>query len=228
MSKKPNRLTRRRFLGATLVTGMAATGAGAGTYALFQDTEKSTGNAVQMGTMDLVLTNDDTGDQPYTDGVSGSFTLDNARPGDTFEGNIAFKNAGTLDADHLELDFGVNETEGTYSGTDDDADTKDGAVGMARQVEVINFNYPNKGSDSYVYEDDLTNGNGNGFVDVDDLVNHNEDVLSRLQPAPKTDGHTALSIDLKWRDLPSNNDFQGDTLEIIVTASLHQKESQDA
>ena len=46
-------LNRRRVLSGLGVIGLASAGAGAGTMALFSDTETSSGNAVQAGTLDL-------------------------------------------------------------------------------------------------------------------------------------------------------------------------------
>ena len=47
------KLTRRRALGGLAAAGAASAAAGAGTMALFSDTESSSGNTVQAGTLDL-------------------------------------------------------------------------------------------------------------------------------------------------------------------------------
>ena len=53
MSDKKIELNRRRVLGGLITVGGAAAAAGAGTFALFSDTETSSGNTIQAGTLSL-------------------------------------------------------------------------------------------------------------------------------------------------------------------------------
>ena len=94
--------------------------------------------------------------------------------------------------------------------------------------------------------------NGNGLIDLADLADNEWGVLDNLEPpspgsADKTTFYLALYIydtdeminDGNLQNVPNNvtddeyqgeyenNDFQGDELDITVTAHLHQEESQD-
>ena len=80
-------LNRRRVLGALGTVGVASAGAGAGTFALFSDTESSTGNSVQAGTLDLTLSN----------GGSATLTASDVAPGDSGTSVLQLNNDGNLD-----------------------------------------------------------------------------------------------------------------------------------
>lgn len=80
-------LNRRRVLGALGTVGVASAGAGAGTFALFSDTESSTGNSVQAGTLDLTLGN----------GGSATLSASNVAPGDSGSDVLQVNNDGNID-----------------------------------------------------------------------------------------------------------------------------------
>ncbi|WP_277555482.1 TasA family protein [Halobaculum limi] len=80
-------LNRRRVLGALGTVGVASAGAGAGTFALFSDTETSSGNSVQAGTLDLTLGN----------GGSATLTASEVAPGDSGVSALQVNNDGNLD-----------------------------------------------------------------------------------------------------------------------------------
>lgn len=149
-------LNRRRVLAGLGTIGVASAGAGAGTFALFSDTETSSGNTVQAGTLDL------------SDGVSSeSFSVgtgsDGLKPGDKGEAYFGLTNDGTLDGS---LDFTVSNvsvsqarsseakdeytageytvTRGTFFAGDPsvvDAEIPFGDVGLdAPQTTTVNLN----------------------------------------------------------------------------------------
>lgn len=212
------RLTRRQFLSSAVVTGVTAAGAGAGTYAYLQDTEESSNNTIAMGTLDLIVSD---GDEGFGDGVSGTWTASNMKPGDTVWGNLSLQNDGSLEADYVELSFDYEETESAGPNGSNEADTApDTADGMAKQFEVITLGY-----DSGNILRNLSDANGNGRVDVDDLVaSENAGAMDGLTAPPAANGGTeALVLELKFVDEPSNNRYQGDTLDITVTMALHQE-----
>ncbi|GGM67158.1 putative ribosomally synthesized peptide with SipW-like signal peptide [Halarchaeum rubridurum] len=229
------RLTRRKLLAGLGTIGAAGAASGAGTFALFSDSEASTGNEIDMGTMDLVVRDGDSGDG-FGDGVSGTFTVENAKPGDTMNGSVELKNAGSIAADHVELGFSVSPTEGSYGGTDG-GDTQDGATGMAGQFGVGQFDYPKDGSGPYdtLDVDGLDAGaDGPEMATLADLVDGtNADELDDLNPPPEPDGTRTLDIGLKWLDdaehdlTHPNNDFQGDTLDVTIHFALAQEPDQD-
>ena len=87
-------LNRRRVLGALGVVGAASAGAGAGTFALFSDTETSSGNSVQAGTLDLEVDSGSTLPIDVTD----------AQPGDGQRRVATLNNIGSLSGS---LDVGI-------------------------------------------------------------------------------------------------------------------------
>ncbi|MFB6176159.1 MAG: TasA family protein, partial [Halobaculum sp.] len=84
-------LTRRRVLGGALTVGAASAATGAGTLALFSDTEQSSGNTVSAGTLDLTADGDD--DATTTLSVGGS----TVEPGASGSGATTLSNAGSID-----------------------------------------------------------------------------------------------------------------------------------
>lgn len=222
-------LTRRKLLGGVAATGAAAVGAGAGTMALFSDTEQSTGNSISAGTLDLVVADSDEG---FGDGVSATWTLSNAKPGDSVLADLTLQNAGSLSADHVELGFDVTETEAAGPTGTDESDTSPGtAAGMAEQFEVTVMAY-----DGTNVLGGLSDANGNGIVDLADLVAGNDAVLDDLSPPPAANGGTeSLFLQLRWAHDSEfatgvsgvNNDYQGDELTVTVTMALHQDGSQN-
>ena len=117
-------LNRRRVLGALGVVGAASAGAGAGTFALFSDTETSSGNSVQAGTLDLTLGN----------GGSATLTASDVAPGDSSTSMVKVNNVGTIDGS---LDVNVSNV------TSVDADPEpEQALDDIREF-TINYGYDN-------------------------------------------------------------------------------------
>ncbi|HET7325193.1 MAG TPA: TasA family protein [Halococcus sp.] len=221
------RLTRRRLLGGVATMGVAAAIGGVGTMARFRDEESSTDNSVQAGTFDLKLGDNNQG---FGDGVSGSWTFSNAKPGDEFNGVVYLENTGSVPADHVELRFDYDEIEASGNGADEGDTQPNSAVGMAKQFEILQMEYPWGAS----ILDDLTDANGNGIIDLDDLTQPaNAAALDNLTPPPPAgDGFRNLNIRFRFADDSqftggSNNDVQGDKLTFTVTFALHQTSSQD-
>jgi predicted ribosomally synthesized peptide with SipW-like signal peptide len=114
----------RKVLAAFLIVGLVATIAGAGIYAYFSDTEASTGNTLTAGTLDLKVSHSSAG--PWSDGVSGTWTLSNMKPGDeTPTASVFFKNFGSIASSTLEITCSYTVTEETPQ-TESDTDPPHG------------------------------------------------------------------------------------------------------
>lgn len=105
-------MTGNRSLWASLlVIGLAATAAGAGTFAQFSDTETSATNVIQAGTLDL---------QPED---AGSLLFDDlaAAPGiQVGTESVDLENGGSIDGHHVEVDVsGLTENDGPLAADDD-------------------------------------------------------------------------------------------------------------
>ncbi|MFB6135687.1 MAG: TasA family protein [Halobacteriaceae archaeon] len=228
------KLTRRRLLGGVTAAGLAAGGAGAGTFAYFTDSATSADNSVQAGTMDLKLSD---GDEDAQDGVSGTITVSNLVPGGPqYGGEVTLENAGTLEADHVEIDFDVAENEASHGPGSDEADTApSSAAGFAEMIQVDSLLYP-KDSDPNQTNllGSVSDSNGNGIVDLEDVANHG--VFDQLEPPPPSNGGTeSLDVQLSFVSEQSAaysgsrvaNDYQGDEVDITIDFALAQADGQD-
>lgn len=132
MNGKDIELTRRRVLGGVATIGAASAAAGAGTFALFSDTEESTGNTVTAGTLNLELAT-------ASDGTVSAINVANAVPGQT-EGYVIFslENSGSIDGTSLSVDVnGIVDTDGTAAEFEGDGGVDpDGTGGLSEVLEV--------------------------------------------------------------------------------------------
>ncbi|WP_134668766.1 TasA family protein [Halorussus marinus] len=205
-------LTRRRLLGGLATTGVAAGGAGAGTWAYFSDTESSDGNSVQAGTMNLDLQN---GGSTVRYSFTGAAPGGKAKSGAYSSGFFAqLHNTGSVDGDHVEIDFRNTELEDgdgdpstdetvVGDGGAPESDPVDGAEGMAEYVYVEKLAYieeydsggspvsmitlVNDGEAKASPGDDhyIQDTNGNSFIDLADLAaSANDDALDGFAPPP--------------------------------------------
>lgn len=126
MSDKKLELNRRRVLAGIGVIGAASAGAGAGTMALFSDTESSSGNTVQAGTLDLKVA----GQNPLTANEAfGPFA-----PGDSKSYNVPLKNVGTIQG---VLDFRLSGTNSEGDNPESEPETQtDGDLGDHLMVTI--------------------------------------------------------------------------------------------
>lgn len=233
-------LTRRRLLGSVAVTGAATAGAGAGTWAYFTDSETSSGNEVSAGTLDLGITDGGSIEWTITDGVPGG-------PNSWDDQDVHLYNTGTIEADHVELDFENHPSEdddgdlGTGASYGPESDPTDGASGMAEYVRVNKLAYQDTGGNVVLTlvsngqpvdnsgRPDVQDVNGNGYVDLDDLAaTENEDALDNITPVPPAGGsdsdsstQTTVTIEVEVAS-GMTNDYQGDVLTTEVTFSLQQ------
>jgi len=211
----------RKFILSVLAIILALGLAGTGALAYFSDTETSMGNTYTAGTFDLKVADPNQDGAGY-DGVSQTWVMSNMIPGtSTVSSKVWFRNAGSIPANHLEI--AVSNT--VIDGPGPESDTEEGTTDMARVIEITSMKYtPPAGTgpviDCLAW---LTDKNGNGIKDLDDLQELGIDSL----PPPKISPFitTELEITLKFHS-SADNDYQGDTFISTFTFTLNQDSSQ--
>lgn len=111
-------LTRRRVLSGLVTVGGASAAAGAGTVAYFSDTESSSGNTVQAGTLDLKLGGQDK-TVTFLD-VSGIM------PGDQGAATLELDNSGSVQGTVSVTVDAIRDYENGYDG--DESNGQDGTL----------------------------------------------------------------------------------------------------
>lgn len=228
---------------AFILVGLVFAGMGYGTWAVYQDTETSSGNYVQAGTLNLVL----------TDGVlnaDSQWVITNGYPGQPGltggDGQIKIYNVGDVDAGNVKVwftfdcyeDDNGNPDDGANSGPESDTD-QTGVGDWLKEIKVTRIRY--SGDDALSDPNiDIVNDNGNqwdsnyvqdlngnGYIDLHDLANQ---VITGLYP-PETEGnpstlegYTAFELDFQIIDTGSpQNDWQGDYCIMTVHVTLEQE-----
>lgn len=210
MADKVFKLTRRRALGGLLTIGAGSAAAGVGTFALFNDTESSTENTLQAGTLSL------------TDGASSaSFSATGLAPGDetdTFE--VDLENDGSLDGS-LDIDLTLTENDSdATAGDDGDADAS--VADLAGVLDVTTFE---------VGSLDVLDDRFGGSATLADVVAANSDAAdgdddSNVQDIDLESGETkTFSFALAMQE-SAGNEFQADGLDIQFDFELNQRDSQ--
>ena len=170
MSEDNINLSRRKILGATAAVGVAGTGAGVGTSALFSDEESFENNSITAGELDLYVdyqtsvtqdgvgTGSTTGSGTIQDGESGQYQIADVKPGDSGElefdpkivDNSGWVFVGSVDGvtdyenGRTEPEMEVDNSGGgnLENGTNDGA--PNGELSEAIQV-TVKYNDPNGG-----------------------------------------------------------------------------------
>ncbi len=207
MPEKVFKLTRRRALGGLLTIGAGSAAAGVGTFALFNDTESSTENTLQAGTLSLA------------DGASSaSFSATGLAPGDetdTFE--VDLENDGTLDGS-LDIDLALTENDSdATAGDDGDADAS--VADLAGVLDVTTFE---------VGSLDVLADRFGGSATLADVVANNagEDDDSNVRDIALASGETkTFSFALEMQE-SAGNEFQADGLDVQFDFELNQRDSQ--
>jgi len=220
-------LTRRRALGALLTIGAGSAAAGAGTFALFSDTEESSNNTIQAGTLDLT-----TGESS-----SLSFDMTNLAPGTSVVSSesVTLVSDGSLDGS-LDIDVAVTGNDGTATeGTTNNVS----ANKMAKAIEVTELTYggtnlltsqnvgsvtmgTDDGFDSEVSYTSLYNITTNDWADTDDGETTENDFIDLGDPG---ESGTDFTLSLKFRS-EAGNAYQNDGIDVTFTFVLNQQNSQ--
>jgi predicted ribosomally synthesized peptide with SipW-like signal peptide len=221
-----------------LVVLIGALAVGVGSWALWSDTDASTSNTVNDGTMDLAIngSNND---------VSGSFSLTDSQPGDNTSQTFVLENDGTTEADHVEIALSSSENDSESEPADTELNAELDAGETASLTRVTQYEYRN---DAGVTQEDLltgvndSNGNGNGIIDLQDVQNQagSADDLNAPQANPGNTTQLALTLEVADDDdgnfIKGGNttgsltgvdeDIMGDGVDITVEFTLNQEASQ--
>jgi len=217
---------------------------GASTYAWFSDTETSTGNTFQAGTLDLKMEDPTTGN--WVDGVTQTWTMSNMVPGVSEKfGKIELGSFGSLTGDHLEItcSYAVNDDPDVESDTD--KETCLYPERFARYMEITLMAYTNdqwwfnlltgqKYIGAYpstttpdgapqakwrVDDQESSSQPGYGVISLYDL---NQDPIDDL--TPPDGGNTQFRMTVKLHST-ADNGIQGDTLNLTMIFTLNQDAS---
>lgn len=199
--------------------------ASAGTWAQYIDTEKSSGNSLTAGTLDLYMTD-------HGPIIDREWTLTNMVPGTSYRpGQLNLYNKGTTEADHVEIAFStVCRDPGYEAGANEESDILDGASGMDSYLRVDSMAYsPFSGNpESLVHngvstDPSIKDLNNNGYIDLADL---NGLTLDNL-PAPRANMQDHRDFDMTVSfDKSAPNGYQGDECTLTLTFTLNQDPSQ--
>jgi len=219
----------KKILASILIIAVASTLLGAGTIAYFSDTETSKGNTFTVATgPDLKLSHSSTG--PWTDGVTGTWTLDDMEPGDeTPLGQVFFKNFGSASSTMtITCNYTVTE-ESPQTESDTDPNTDEHPDEMAKYMVITYIHYRN----DYVDIDCLTGRDSGGPVNEDwritdtdtdgriTLHDLKQDPLVNLpSPDAQPEEYTHLDMRIKF-DESAGNDFQGDIFDLTMIFTLN-------
>lgn len=193
--------TARRGLVVSLLTIALATGVGAyGTFAYFSDSGESTSNLFTAGTLDLKLDSQDD--------VGAILSAGNFAPGDAASGDVVLTNDGSIssyDADGHNVTLIV---EADVAQTDADGASTD----MASYLRLDTLAY-----DGASVLGQVSDANGNGYEDLDDLAQTQLTGLDDPGSAGKT-----FELTVGFHQ-DAGNDLQGDQVDATFGFTLQQQ-----
>ena len=189
------------------------------TFAFFSDEETSNDNLFSAGTLDLVLCDDDEGDEPCPteesplDSTTASFGASDLAPGETAgAGFVELRNTGSLDIAEVELSAAATQTGGgidsiladvlelTISTGADNACT--GGTDQTAAIEVAV-------------------GNGDGTLTMSEFNGDTYDAL----PGITAGSNYFLCMSVTMDDT-AGNVYQGDSNDLDLTFTANQDVSQ--
>ncbi len=230
-----------RSFAALALFGLAVMFVAYTTFAVFQDTEVSGGNRIQLGTLDLVLTDG----IPSADGQWNIWGGYPGNPGLTQgDGEIHIYNTGDVSAKSVKIwftfdcyeDDNGNPSDGYKPGPESDSN-QTGVGNWLKEIKVTEIRYsenngrPNIGivydnGDSWdtSYISDLDN---DGMITLYDLSQ--QEITGLYAPQTNGDpsantGYTAFEMSFKIIDTGSEQNYwQGDVCIITVHVKLEQE-----
>lgn len=199
----------QKILGLGIAGLLIACLAVGGAWAYFADTESANDNQVTAGTLDL-NTND-------ANGVTQNLISSNLKPGRTVVATtINLKNVGTRSASSLDISLSYN--------TDDSADVSPNTTPMstdqlAAVLEITNLKYDSRTILTSLSDNVVDGGNGNGYIDVQDMKNEASRIAGRSGLNPGQIKPFDITVQMRTG---SSNNFVGDGINITMTFVLNQ------
>lgn len=226
---------RREVLVSLLLIGVASVGFGTMTWSYFADSDASQDNAIQAGTLDVRLDG--------ADSLSATFSIANGSPTDAASHNYTITNEGTIDADHLEISIAFAENDSLSEPSDADLNVELNDSETASLINVTRLEYQNHGGG--VIEDVLasvSDGNGNGVVDLEDVQSQQSTLDGLAPPKPEAGNNTYLVIAVEIASdddaafttggntagalTGEDEDVMADGVDVTLTFTLNQAASQ--
>ncbi len=220
----------KRILLSVMTIALVSAATFGATRAYFSSEAVSGGNTLSAGTLELTLGSP----------VNGFLTMSNMAPGDSVTGSIDVENTGSLNADHLAITF-----DNIVSDENGDANPDMDSQLIVKSMKLGPYPITN---DLVTYMDGSKNGvhlgygyyiklkDGNVNTDID--VNKDGKIsLAELKgktifihggnPANflKAGGKGTLTVTVEF-DKDAGNEYQGDTVESILTFTLNQVRNQ--
>lgn len=217
--------TKKKTVGAVVLIIIGSTITGIGTWAYFSDTDRSTSNTVEAGTIDITLdgTNND---------ITSSFSITNGKPGDSTSHNYTLRNVGSVEADHVEITISFSENDSKSEPSDTDVKNELTASETAQQINVTTFEYQNEsGATSNDILAGITDSNSNGIKDLDEVVNQAGSTDDLAPPQANSGNTTHLVIAVKVANdsgtfTGNDEDIMADGIDVTIAFTLNQDASQ--
>ncbi|WP_274324983.1 hypothetical protein [Halosimplex aquaticum] len=231
---RDSKMFRREILFSILIIGFAGTALGSMTWSYYEDSDSAGGNSLRADAMDLRIDG--------SDSVSGSFSIVDGGPGDSTSHVFSLTNNGGTAADHVEVSFGLAENDPASEPGDPDLGVELTAKETASLIRVTTLEYVR--SDGTVQYDaiaSMTDGNGNGVIDLEDVKNQ-EAAFDDLE-APQTNGGTTTKLSIAVQFVSDDGSFvkggntagnltgydedaMADGIDVTVTVTLNQDATQ--
>lgn len=191
-------MNKRILLSSVSIFASLALAAGA-TFAFFSDEGTSTGNVFSVGSLILKLSDNN---ETAQDTISASFGGTGLVPGGTASGQFEMQNTGTVAANHVEIAVANTNSDTTNP--------------LDKVLEITSLTY---GGVSVLGQ--ITNANGNGYVDLGDFV---ADPLDDLALTDLNTNHMlAMTVTLRSE---AGNEYQGGSVTSVFTVTLNQDATQ--
>ncbi|ASA78533.1 hypothetical protein [Thermococcus sp. 5-4] len=236
-----------------LLIGLLVAGMGYATWAIYQDTEISSGNYVQAGTLDIYLTDHDKDANQQWLVLNAYPDTDENNPGQSNwmgSGQIKIHNNGSIQGDHLELSFEFKcyeDNDGdvfvsptypynfTYAPSKHivgpESDTNQSGIGnWLKEIHLVKLNYglSSNRKPTYVLLNGLCNADGDPECTMNDLALSVIKLPPEYTPLINSNEYGLIQMDFNFTETGvPQNDWQGDICEIIIHVALAQDSSQE-